>query len=90
MGKQLGGDTAGTADPNQPTQHPVPYDVVLSNKTRGGWWEAVGEAAIAQKLAGHLPACGRWRVIAFESLGLVLIFSVLRSLDYLYLDLRVF
>jgi len=33
--KQLGGDTAGTADPNWPKGYPTPYNIVFSNKTGG-------------------------------------------------------
>ena len=33
MHKKLGGDTAGTADPNWPKGYPIPYVVVLSNKS---------------------------------------------------------
>jgi len=29
----LGGDTAGTADPNSPKGYPITYDIVLSNKS---------------------------------------------------------
>ena len=27
---ELGGDTARTADPNQPKRHSIPYDIMLS------------------------------------------------------------
>jgi len=32
MHKRLGGDTAGTADPNRSKGYSIPYDVTLSNK----------------------------------------------------------
>jgi len=32
---KLGGDTAGTADPNWPKGYSMPYDVMLSNKKLG-------------------------------------------------------
>lgn len=35
VGKMLGGDTAGTADPNGPKGYPIPHNVVLSNKSYG-------------------------------------------------------
>ena len=33
--KKLGGDTAGTTDPNWPKRYPAPYDIVLSSKSWG-------------------------------------------------------
>jgi len=35
VGRKLGGDTAGTADPSQPKGCPILYDVVLSSKSWG-------------------------------------------------------
>lgn len=35
VGKRLGGDTAGSVDPNWPKQYFVPCNITLSNKTRG-------------------------------------------------------
>ena len=45
--KELGGDTARTADPNRPKEYPIPYGFTLSNKSVGK-----GEAT-AQELAEH-------------------------------------
>ena len=41
--KKLGGDTAGTADPNWPKGYSIPYDVMLNIKLGGvgrgaNWW----------------------------------------------------
>jgi len=35
VGKRLGGDTAGTADPNGPKGCSTPYDIMLSHKRWG-------------------------------------------------------
>lgn len=35
--KELGGGTAGTADPNWPRGYSTPYGVMLNNKTGGSW-----------------------------------------------------
>jgi len=35
VGKRLGGDTAGTTDPNCPRGYSIPRDVFLSNKSSG-------------------------------------------------------
>lgn len=32
MHGEMGGDTARTADPNWPKEHPIPYGVMLGNK----------------------------------------------------------
>ena len=41
--KKLGGDTAGTADPNRPKGYSRPYDVTISNKT---WGKEAGRAEV--------------------------------------------
>ena len=70
--RKLGGDTAGTADPNWPKGYPIPYDIMLSNKTRG----EVGEGAAAQGLAGHQTVGGK-QLFSFALLSWALFFSLL-------------
>jgi len=37
VGKKLGGDTAGRANPNLPREYPTLYDVMLNDKSWGDW-----------------------------------------------------
>jgi len=37
--RRLGGDIAGTDDGNGLKRYPVPYGVMVSNKTSGGGWQ---------------------------------------------------
>ena len=83
MHKKLGGDTAGTAGPNCSKGYSIPYDVMLSNKTRG----EVGGGAAAGGLAGHLSA-GSEHLFSFASL-VFLGFYFLLSLLYFSLFLRI-
>lgn len=64
----------------------IPYHIMscLALKQKSGWFSKV---AIAQRLAGHCSAQGRWWVIAFASLEF---FSFLHSLNCLHLDLWIF
>jgi len=42
--KKLGGDTAGTADPNWQKGYSIPYDVMLNwGELAGGWWPLPGD-----------------------------------------------
>ena len=41
--KKLGGDTAGTADPNWPKGYPLPYDVIHSKQSSGRGWASRGD-----------------------------------------------
>ena len=79
--KKLGGDTAGTADPNWPKGYSIPYDVAQHIKLgeeegRGGcseWWHFVfpGNRYVWRspaflEMAEHLPADGkRWMTSLF-------------------------
>jgi len=47
---KLGGDMAGTADPNGPKGYSIPYDLMLSVISRGVGW---GAAIAAQGWDGH-------------------------------------
>jgi len=60
--KELGRDTAETADPDWPKRYSIPYNVVLSNKSDivdkgGGGLSSRG--AVAWRLVGHQSPCGR-------------------------------
>ena len=62
--QKLGGDKAGTADPNCPKRYSIPYDDgVLSNETRG----KVSGGAAARGLPGHRSVGGE-QFFSFASL----------------------
>lgn len=97
LGKKLGGgDTAGRADLNWAKGYSVPYSIMQygSSKNWGKGKRGRGvssKVVVAQSIAGHRSACGRWRLTGFASLGfVVLFFSFLHLLNWLSLDPQVF
>lgn len=75
---RLGGRTAGPADHHWPKGCSIPHSIILSNKTEGSW----SKVAIAQWLAGHWSAGGRWWVMPLHQLvvgyvGFFLIFLII-------------
>jgi len=54
--KELGGDTAGPADPSRPKGCPIPCDTMLSNKS---WGKKEGWSPAFLETAEHLPASGK-------------------------------
>lgn len=53
--EKMGGDTAGTADPEWPEGYPRPYGIVLNTKTGGVGW---GWQPLSWGLAGHWSVGG--------------------------------
>lgn len=69
MGQRLGGDTAGSAEMNQPKKysyHVLHELAILDNQTGDRGWRGAGgvfQVAIAQRLAGHGSVC-LWEVVS--------------------------
>lgn len=81
---------AGRWEREQPSEHSMPYNIMLGNKN--GWRKKVvgflASKVAVWRLAGHQSACGRWWTISFASL--VFSSSFLHMLNCIYLDPRVF
>lgn len=54
MGRIVGGDTAGTANPNSPKGYPTPQDVCPGTKPKGKEEEGVASIAYGVRLLEHL------------------------------------
>lgn len=86
VGKRLGGNTAGTAGLNWPKGYSTLCNIMpiikLGGGRRGIFW--VSKGAVAQWVAWHWSACGRWWVISFVlPVGVFILFlHLLNCLDF--------
>lgn len=85
VGKELGGNSAGTAGLNWSKGYSMLWNIMPDTKLRRkkGIFQ-VSKGAVAQWVAWHWPVCGRWWVIYFAlPVGILILFlHLLNCLDF--------